>query len=92
MKYGKVDIWPKCPPERTQALKGYRGTSLIRNRTSPGPYRSPIRRVLGGSLGGGCFLMGEIPLSVFVTRTCVSVSANDFSCLVALSGMIMIMT
>ena len=28
----------------------------------PGPYRRPIRRVLLGSWGGGCFPMGEVPL------------------------------
>ena len=40
----------------------YRGTSLIRNRTPLGPYRRPMLRVLGGSEGDGCFLMGEVPL------------------------------
>ena len=27
-----------------------------------GPYRRPMPRVLGGSEGGGRFLMGEVPL------------------------------
>jgi len=40
----------------------YRGTSLIRKRTPLGPYRRPMPRVLGGSWGGGRFLMGEVPL------------------------------
>ena len=40
----------------------YRGTSLKRKRTPLGPYRSPMHRVLGGSKGGGRFLMGEVPL------------------------------
>ena len=40
----------------------YRGTSLIRNRPTLGPYRRPMLRVQGGSQGGGCFLMGEVPL------------------------------
>ena len=40
----------------------YRGTSLSRNCTPLGPYRRPIPRVLGGSQGGGRFLMGEVPL------------------------------
>ena len=35
----------------------YRGTSTIRKRTPLGPYRRPMRRVLGG----GRFLMGEVP-------------------------------
>ena len=40
----------------------YRGTSLQRKRTPPEPYRRPMPRVLEGSLGGGRFLMGEVPL------------------------------
>ena len=39
----------------------YRGTSLIRKRTSLGPYRRPMSRVLGGSQGGGHFLMCGVP-------------------------------
>jgi hypothetical protein len=42
--------------------QGYRGTSLIRKRIPLGPYRRPMPRVLGGSLGGGRFLMSEVPL------------------------------
>jgi len=42
----------------------YRGTTLNRKRTPLGPYRRPMPRVLGGSYGGGCFLMGEVPLYV----------------------------
>jgi hypothetical protein len=33
----------------------YRGTSLIRKCTRPGPYRRPMSRVLGGVLGGWAF-------------------------------------
>ena len=44
------------------AHNSYRGTSLIRKRTSLGPYRRPLPRVLGGFQAGGCFLMGEVPL------------------------------
>ena len=40
----------------------YRGTSLIRKRPPLGPFRRPLPRVLGGSKGGGRFLMGEMPL------------------------------
>ena len=43
-------------------LLPYRGTLLIRNRTLLGPYRRPMPRVLGGSWGGGRFIMGEVPL------------------------------
>ena len=55
------------PPCRVQkeprgAPGPYRGTSLIRIRTPLGPYRRPMPRVLGGSQGGGRFLMGEVPL------------------------------
>ena len=48
----------------TSGLGGrvYRGTSLLRKRTPLGPYRKPIPRVLGGSWGGGRFLMDEVPL------------------------------
>ena len=40
----------------------YRGTSLIRKRTPLGPYRRLMPRVLGGSWGGGRFLMSEVPM------------------------------
>ena len=36
----------------------YRGTPVTRKRTPLGPYRRPMPRVLEGSYGGGCFLMG----------------------------------
>jgi hypothetical protein len=41
----------------------YRGTSVIRKRTLLGPSRRPMRRVLGGSQGGGRFLMDEVSLN-----------------------------
>ena len=40
----------------------YRGTSLTRERTPPGPYGRPMPRVPGGFLRGGLFLMGEVNL------------------------------
>ena len=40
----------------------YRGTSLTRKRTPLGPYSRTMPRVLGGSWGGGRFLMNEVPL------------------------------
>ena len=49
------------------SLCRYRGTSPIRKRTPLGPYRRPMPRILGGSEGGGRFLMGEVPL--YRTRT-----------------------
>ena len=53
----------------------YRDTSLIRERTSLGPYRRPMPRVLGGSLGGGRFLVGEVHLKAYgsVPGECVIV-------------------
>ena len=39
----------------------YRGTSLTRKRPPLGPYRRPVRRVLGGSWGNWGFLMGRYP-------------------------------
>ena len=43
-------------------LTVYRGTPLKRKRSPLGPYRRPVPRVLGGSQGGGRFLMSEVPL------------------------------
>ena len=40
----------------------YMGTSLIRKCPPLGPYRRPMPMVLGGSKGGGRFLMSEVPL------------------------------
>jgi len=40
----------------------YRGTSLIRNNFPLGPYSRPMSWVLWWSLGGGLFLMNEVPL------------------------------
>jgi hypothetical protein len=34
----------------------------VRKRTPLGPYGRSMPRVLGGSYGSGCFLMGEVPL------------------------------
>ena len=31
-----------------------------------GPYRRPMPWVLGGSYGGGSFLMGEVPLQEYL--------------------------
>ena len=44
-----------------KAIHQYRGTSLIRNRPLLGPYRKPMPRVLGWSLGGvGVFAQTQI--------------------------------
>ena len=65
------DSPPLGPCRRTQprALggqvvfdKSYRDASLIRKHSPLGPYCRPMPRVLGESYGGGCFLMGEVPL------------------------------
>ena len=42
--------------------QSYRGTSLIRKRLPLGPYSRPIPRALWWSMGGGLFLMSEVPL------------------------------
>ena len=42
-----------------------RGTSLVRKSTPLGPYRRPMPRVLGGSLGGGAFSSGRCTPVVF---------------------------
>ena len=59
-----IDMQPGFPwcPAAWFAVQRYRGTSLIRKRTSPGPYRRPMPRFLGGSYEAGRFLMGEVPL------------------------------
>ena len=43
-------------------VAGCRGTSLIRNRHPIGPYRRTMPRLVWRSLGGGRFLMSEVPL------------------------------
>jgi len=40
----------------------YRGTSLIRNSASLGPYSRAVLRALWWSSGGGLFRMSELPL------------------------------
>ena len=42
----------------------HRSTSITKERTLLGPYRTHMPRVLGVSQGGGRFLMGEVPLYV----------------------------
>ena len=37
----------------------------MKKRTPLGPYRRPLPRVLGGSYGGGRFLMSEVLLYVY---------------------------
>ena len=48
---------PENPGART-LFSPYRGTSLMRQRTSLGPYRRPMPRVMGG---GGVFLRAMYP-------------------------------
>jgi len=50
--------------ERTtgEPIAAYRGTSLLRKCPPLAPYRRPVIRILRGSLGGGRFLTGEVPL------------------------------
>ena len=46
----------------TCCWSAYRGTSIIRNCLLVGPYSRTMPRALRWSLGGGQFLIGEIPL------------------------------
>ena len=67
-------VWPvsvsttvttfECPSHlfRGSGVGLYRGTSLIRNNPTLGPYSRTIPRVLWWSGGGGLFLMSEVPL------------------------------
>ena len=59
-----LDPHPRHPLQPGYEL--YRGTSLTRKRTSLEPYRRPMPRVLGGSWRGGHFLMGKVPLHIFI--------------------------
>jgi len=44
-------------------VPGYLQGYLAYKKSQPlGPYRSPMPRVLGGSLRSGCFLMSEVPM------------------------------
>ena len=56
----------KVFPLRSEADKGYRGTSLIRNSAPLGPYRGTLRRALGKvqlqGPSGALFLMSQVPL------------------------------
>ena len=69
-----------------ECSRGYRDTLLIRKRTPLGPYRRPMPRVLKGSWGGGCFLMGEVPLYLHVLAmalacaACTHLLACKYSC------------
>ena len=53
---------PRLGPLKSIQAKVYRRTWLIRNRHPLGPCSRTMPRVLGGSLGGGQFLMSEVPL------------------------------
>ena len=50
------------PRVKYDSLTIYRGTSLIRNCNSLGPYSRPIPRALRRSWGGGRFLIREVPM------------------------------
>ena len=56
----------------------YRGTSLARKRTPPGPNCRPMPRVLRGSWVGGLVLMGEVPLYSSGSKTGLS---NSCACM-----------
>ena len=52
----------ELPQRAGGRIPPYRATSRTRKRTPLGPYRRPMPRVLGGSVGGGRFFMSEVPL------------------------------
>ena len=45
--------------DQAKVVPRYRGTSLIRNNPPAGPYSWPMHMVV---IGGGRFLMNEVPL------------------------------
>ena len=49
----------------------------MKERTPLGPYRQPMNRVLGGSEGGGHFLMGEVPLHLPSVNVCVCATERE---------------
>ena len=52
-------FWSATPPDRQVYLRNvslYRGSSLTRNRLTPGPYSGAYLGVYGGPRGGSCFL------------------------------------
>ena len=49
-------------PQVFLSFRSYRGTSLIINNPSLGPYSRLMPRALWWSLEGGLFLMSEVPL------------------------------
>ena len=59
----RVPLWKHLgQPSAVRPEASYRGTSLARKQPPLGPYPRPMPSVLGGSSGGGRFLMGEVPL------------------------------
>ena len=52
----------RCSYEDKSRCSPHRATSLMRKRIPLGPYRRPVPRVIGGSWGGGRFLVGEVAL------------------------------
>ena len=58
---GMILFYKQHPAVRSCPV-AYRDTLLIIKRTPLGPYHRSMPRILGGSYGGGRFLMGEVPL------------------------------
>ena len=66
-------LWLHCSISGRCLLLACRGTSLIRNRPTLGPYSRPMPRALWLSEGGWRFLMSEVSLS------CISVRHRDLT-------------
>ena len=65
-------VCERCLVFMDTGVHTFRGTSLTRKRLPIGPFRRLMPRVLGGSFGGGRFLMGEAPLyRLFVRLHCL---------------------
>ena len=74
---GILDIVNMCRSHRGLmllglALQGYLAHQKMHPPGTLGSYRRPMSRVLGGSLGGGHFLMGQVHLYRRTLRRCVS--------------------
>ena len=72
---GQGRVWTGFESLKGDRLRGALtgvGTSLIRIRSPLGPFGGPMPRVIRGSLVGGRFLMGEVPLRVDLVRGLLS--------------------
>ena len=62
LRYTKIVFLRNTRPDEIEALRPYRGISLIRNSAHLGPYNRTMPRVPRLSWGRGVFLISEVPL------------------------------